>query len=49
MPGLFFPYDLRETFEAFLKQEKDKNKAKQKLLKIGFKKWEVDLIKNHNP
>lgn len=42
---IVFPYDLRETFEAFLKQEKDKNKAKQKLLKIGFKKWEVDLIK----
>ncbi len=42
---IVFPYDLRETFEAFLKQEKNKNKAKEKLLKIGFKKWEVNLIK----
>jgi len=39
-----FPYDLRETYEAFLKEEKDKEKAKEKLLKIGFKQWEINLL-----
>ncbi|GAB4219509.1 MAG: phosphoribosyltransferase [Candidatus Microgenomates bacterium] len=41
---IVFPYDLKETYQAFLKQEKNEKKAKNKLLKVGFKKWEVDLI-----
>jgi Predicted phosphoribosyltransferases len=41
---IVFPYDIRETYEAFLKEEKNKEKAKEKLLKIGFKKWEIKLL-----
>lgn len=41
---IVFPYDLKETYEAFLKEEKNKEKAKEKLLKIGFKKWEIKLL-----
>jgi len=41
---IVFPYDIRETYEAFLKEEKNKEKAKEKLLKIGFKQWEIKLL-----
>jgi hypoxanthine phosphoribosyltransferase len=41
---IVFPYDLKETYEAFLKEEKNKEKAKEKLLKIGFKQWEIKLL-----
>ena len=41
---IVFPYDLRETYEAFLKQEKSKKKALKKLKKIGFKNWEIKMI-----
>lgn len=43
---IVFPYDLRETYEAFLKEEKDKNKALEKLKRVGFVKWEINLVKN---
>ncbi len=42
---IVFPYDLRETYEAFLKEEKDKNKAIKKLKKIGFEKLELKILK----
>ncbi len=41
---IVFPYDIHETYEAFLKLEKNPQKAKAKLLKIGFKKWEIDFL-----
>jgi len=41
---IVFPYDLRETYEALLKEEKNKEKAEEKLSKIGFKKWEIKLL-----
>lgn len=41
---IIFPYDLRETYEAFLKLYKTKEKAKNKLLEVGFKKWEINNI-----
>lgn len=43
---IVFPYDLRETYEAILKQEKDKNKTIKKMKKIGFKNWEIEKINN---
>ncbi|MBI4066903.1 hypothetical protein HY407_00840 [Candidatus Gottesmanbacteria bacterium] len=38
---LIFPYELRETQKAFLKLFKSKEKAKNKLLEVGFKEWEL--------
>lgn len=43
---IVFPYDLRETYTAFLKQEKNKEKAIKKLKEIGFKNWEINKLKN---
>lgn len=42
---IVFPYDLKETYEAFLKQEKNKEKALKKLKEIGFEEWELKIIK----
>lgn len=41
---IVFPYDLKETYEAILKQEKNKAKALKKLKEIGFEEWELKLI-----
>lgn len=41
---IVFPYDLCETYEAFLKEEKDKKKVREKLSKIGFNQWEINLL-----
>jgi len=41
---IIFPYDIQETFNAFLKEEKSKLKAKQKMIKVGFKPWELKTI-----
>jgi len=41
---IVFPYDLRETYEAFLKEEKDKKKSIEKLKKVGFFWWEIKLL-----
>ncbi|MCS6956261.1 MAG: phosphoribosyltransferase family protein [Patescibacteria group bacterium] len=44
---IVFPYDLKETYQAILKMEKEnKNKALKKLKKIGFEDWEIKKIKN---
>jgi hypoxanthine phosphoribosyltransferase len=42
---IVFPYDLRETYEAFLKEEKDKEKAIEKMKKVGFSSFELDFLK----
>jgi len=42
---IVFPYDLRETYEAFLKEEKDKEKAVEKMKKLGFSSFELDFLK----
>ncbi len=41
---IVFPYDPFETYKAFLKQTNSEKKAKEMLRKIGFKKWEIDLL-----
>jgi hypoxanthine phosphoribosyltransferase len=41
---IVFPYDLRETYDGFVKMFGSDNKAKDKMLEIGFSKWEVDSI-----
>jgi hypoxanthine phosphoribosyltransferase len=42
---IVFPYDLKETYEAFLKEEKDKEKAIEKMKKVGFSSFELDFLK----
>lgn len=39
---IIFPYEVKETSTAFQKMLKDKKRAKTRLLKVGFKKWEID-------
>lgn len=41
---VIFPYEVKETTEAFINIYKNKNKALKKLLQLGFKKWEVENI-----
>jgi len=42
---IVFPYDLCETYEAFLKEEKNKEKALEKMKKIGFSSFELNFLK----
>jgi hypoxanthine phosphoribosyltransferase len=42
---IVFPYDLKETYEAFLKEEKNKEKAIEKMKKVGFSSFELDFLK----
>ncbi|KKP66149.1 MAG: Purine phosphoribosyltransferase [Candidatus Roizmanbacteria bacterium GW2011_GWA2_35_19] len=41
---IIFPYEIRETYEAFLKIYKTSKKAKQMLLKNGLKNWEIENL-----
>jgi hypoxanthine phosphoribosyltransferase len=41
---IIFPYEIQETTTALLKLFKNKNKAMNQLLKIGFHKWEITKI-----
>lgn len=41
---IVFPYDIRETADGFVKMFGPRERAKQKLLDIGFKEWELDGI-----
>ena len=37
-----YPYELKETFDAFKKLFNEN--AKEKMLEVGFKKWEIEKI-----
>ncbi len=39
---IIFPYEVRETYDAFKKIYK--NKAKEKMLDVGFKDWEINHL-----
>lgn len=41
---IIFPYEVRETYEAFVKLFKSKEKARAKMLEVGFKGWEFQSI-----
>jgi hypoxanthine phosphoribosyltransferase len=41
---IIFPYELKETYDAFLKIFKTPEKARQMLLENGFKKEEINTI-----
>ncbi len=41
---IVFPYDVRETAEGFTKMLGSVKHAKEKMLEIGFKEWEIERI-----
>lgn len=41
---IIFPYELKETADAFVKMFQDKEHAKKKLKEVGFEDWEIDAI-----
>lgn len=41
---IIFPYEVRETYEAFMKLFKSKGKVREKLLEVGFEKWQVEQL-----
>ncbi len=41
---IVFPYEIRETYESLLKLLRNRNKVLAKMKKIGFKKWEFDIL-----
>jgi hypothetical protein len=41
---IIFPYDLKETYEAFIKIYKSREKTIAEMRNLGFKKWEMENI-----
>lgn len=41
---VIFPYEIRETYEAFLKIYKTYHKTKEMLLQCGLKNWEIACL-----
>lgn len=41
---IVFPYDLKETYEGFVKMFGSQKKAKEKMRDIGFFEWEISAI-----
>lgn len=41
---LIFPYDIRETYDNFVKEFQSKQKAHKKMKEIGFEDWELRAI-----
>jgi len=39
---IVFPYDIRETKEAFIKQFGSEKKAIKKMKELGFEEWELE-------
>jgi len=39
---IIFPYEVKETKDAFLKMFKTEEAARKKLLEVGFKEWEIN-------
>jgi hypoxanthine phosphoribosyltransferase len=42
---IIYPYEIKETYEAFLKLFKTKNKVIKELQNVGFSKKQVSLLK----
>ena len=38
---IIYPYEVKETTDAFLQLFKTKEKAEKKLLEVGFEEWEI--------
>ncbi|MDH7476367.1 MAG: phosphoribosyltransferase family protein [Microgenomates group bacterium] len=41
---IIFPYDIKETYQAFLKKFSSAKKAVNKMSRLGFKNWELQNI-----
>ena len=41
---VIFPYEIKETYQAFIKIYGTKEKAKKKLIDQGIKDWQIDSI-----
>lgn len=41
---IIFPYEVRETIEAFAKMFQSKEHAREQLLKVGFEEWELNEL-----
>jgi len=41
---IVFPYDVRETSDGFIKMFGNKKYAYDKLLEVGFEKWEIEAV-----
>lgn len=40
---VIFPYEVKETYKAFVKIFKSPQKAKKKMIEVGFKEWELNF------
>jgi len=40
---VIFPYEIRETYEAFVKMFKSSDQAKEKMIEVGFENWELNF------
>jgi len=43
---IIFPYEVRETHNAFLKIFKSPQKAREQMIKVGFERWELNNVKS---
>ncbi len=43
---ILFPYDIRETADIFADMFQTKEKAREKMQKMGFAQWELDEVFN---
>lgn len=41
---IVFPYDIRETLEGFEKMFGNKERAQEKMIELGFEKWEIESV-----
>jgi len=41
---IIFPYEIKETKDAFIKLFKNEQTAKEKLREVGFKEWEINQV-----
>jgi hypothetical protein len=41
---IIFPYDIRETYDNFVKELGSKAKALKQMREVGFEDWEVDAL-----
>ena len=42
---IIYPYEIKETYEALVKMYKSSQKAKEKMLEVGFEEWELSNLK----
>lgn len=43
---IVFPYDIRETYDGFVKMTGSEKHAKEKMIEVGFERYEIDSLKN---